>query len=180
MKKKILVIITLLIAFLVGGCQSETADMSGYKRLTEKHIYKETNVDEMKQMMDNKDSFVVYLGFENCPWCKEAVPVLNRTAKKAGMTTVYYIDTRKEDKWQSNLDSYDTLVEMVGDYLDYDEEGIKHLYVPFVVFVKDGEVVFTHQGTVETHDNPEVRPELTEEEATLLEEIYMEGFDKMK
>lgn len=176
-------------AALLAGCSAnETkttwekvkSDMSGYSTLTdEEHVFYDLTVKDMAEMMDEGETFVVYFGFDHCAWCLEAVPLLNEAAKEAEMT-VGYINTRADEEWQSNLDidDYDLVVEKLGDYLSYDNDGVKHLYTPFVCFIKDGSVVYTHEGTIPDHNAKEET--LTDEEKEEVKGYYEHGFGEIK
>ena len=180
MKKRIKTLLAALCCIGVCACASKgdnensfkRANMSEYELLEdEDHVFYDSDVLNFKEGIEKGETFVAYFGFANCPWCKEAVPVLNEAVK----TTDYkiaYINTRKNPEWKSNIDidNYDELVDLVGDYLDYDEEGIKHMYTPFVVFVKNGEIVGCHEGTLEGHSPSEAM--MTQEQRTELLDIY--------
>lgn len=184
MKKQITACV---LAMALVGCTNtadsteiKRADMSGYSTLNDsEHVFIESDVKEMAEMMDEKDTFTVYFGYDNCPWCLEAVPLLDEIAKD-NKEYVYYIDTRKDPEWKSNLDlkDYDLVVDKLGDYLSYDEDGVKHLYTPHVFFIKDGSVVYDHEGTIEGHDAHE--ESLTDEETEQVKSYYEEGFSKLK
>ncbi|MBR2726693.1 MAG: hypothetical protein IKD71_02210 [Solobacterium sp.] len=157
----------------------EDSDMSGYTELGEDHVFVDTSVQEMLRDMENGQTFVVYFGFVNCPWCQEAVPVLNEAAKDAGYR-VGYINTRPTEDIHSNIEipDYDLLTEAVGEFFPLDDEGIPHLYTPFVFFIRDGKVQEVHQGTVEGHDAHERR--MTAEEKEELGRIYDQCFETLK
>lgn len=168
------------------GCDTECevvigpeSDMSGYTELEDTHVFTDTTVQTMVRSLEEGQTFVVYFGFVRCPWCQEAVPVLAEAAEDAGMK-VGYINTRPSDDIHSNIEipDYDMLVDAVGSYFPPDDNNIPHLYTPFVFFVKDGEVVLAHQGTVEEHDAHE--RQMTDEERTELRKIYDEGFSALK
>ena len=44
---------------------------------------------------------------------------------------------------------YDVVVNLFGQYLQYDDNGKKHLYTPHVFFIKDGDVVYEVEGVNE-------------------------------
>lgn len=172
--------------FLLAGCagtsktEESRADMSGYETLTDSnHVFYETDVKSIAEMMDEKKTFVVYFGFDTCPWCLEAVPILDEVAKEND-EKVWYVNTRKDPEWKSNLDidDYDLLTEKLGDYLPYDDDGVRHLYTPHVFFIKDGSVVYDHEGTIDGHDAHDET--LSAEEKEQVKEYYEEGFSKMK
>ncbi len=135
----------------VSGCDiavscNEEADMSSYEFYIEgeEYVFLKSNVKGMLKKMDDHETFVVYFGFARCPWCRDMMPILNDAAKEAGYP-VSYIDTREKEEWKSNIDidDYDLLAERLKEYLQEDENGIPHLYTPFLVFIKDGDVVKT-------------------------------------
>ena len=155
------------------------SDMSGYEGFTDKdHVFFDMTAEDLKKTMDSESSFVVYFGFAQCPWCTKAVPILNETAKEY-KSTVGYVNTRKDSSWKTNTDlkDYDLVVEYLGEYLEEDSDGIKHLYTPHVFFVRSGKVVFEHSGTLEGPSDPEKT--LTESEKQELKDIYRQGFELM-
>ena len=171
---------------LSAGCRKEDpspvyltgpkSDMSAYEYLyDEDHVYYDLTVKEMVEAMEEGNTFVVLFGYAECEWCVEAVPVLNDIAKEFEFQ-VAYIDTRKDPSWKKNTDllDYDLLVKTVGEYLEFDSDGIRHLYTPTLFVIKDGAVVATHEGTVEGH-NARNRP-MKEEEMEELRTIYRELF----
>ena len=137
--------------------------------------FTESSVNDIIERANNGESYVAYFGFEGCPWCKEAVPVLEEVMEDYGYN-VLYINTRSNPEWKSNteIDDYDKLTEFLGDNLKLDDEGLPHLYVPYFVFVRKGELVGTHQGTVEGHNAHE--REMTEEERATFKGILGDGF----
>ena len=50
--------------------------------------------DELFTKIENKENFVVYIGFPTCPWCRNIVNVLFDTANDNG-ATIYYINARE-------------------------------------------------------------------------------------
>ncbi len=176
MKKLLGIFLSCLLLTGCGGSEQVKSDMSHYEGFTDtNHVFYDMEVKDIKQAIDQKETVVVYFGFSSCPWCVEALPILNDVAKEYSQS-IGYIDTRKDASWQSNLDitDYDVVVEYLGDYLEYDDNGIKHLYTPMLFFIKDGEVVASHQGTVEDHDAHE--RQMTEEEQEQLKETYQNAF----
>ena len=147
------------------------SDMSGYSNFAdqETHVYYD---------MNEKRTFAVYFGYDTCEWCLDAVPVINEAAKESNQT-VGYINTRAKPSWEKNtdIDDYDLLIEKVGEFLEYDENGIRHLYVPTLFFIKDGAVVEFHEGTLEGH-NAKLRA-MTAEEREELKQILLTKFAAM-
>ena len=133
-------------------------------------------VADVVQLVDAQETFAFVASFAECPWCNAAVPRLNRAAIEAG-EIVGLIDTRKDPSWENNMDiaDYDLFVEYFGNYLEEDEDGKPHLYTPHTFFIKDGAVVYQHQGALpEMDDDPAMTLNDTQEQAFV--ELFAEGF----
>ncbi len=128
--------------------------------------------DELFTKIENKENFVVYIGFPTCPWCRNIVNVLFDTANDNG-ATIYYINKRKLKD-----EEYNKIYELLYDYLDTDKTGNKVLYVPDVYFFKDGSIVGHHLGSVESQTNPKVLLNSTQKKE--LKGIYQDLFNKIK
>ena len=125
--------------------------------------------DELFTKIENKENFVVYIGFPTCPWCRNIVNVLFDTANDNG-ATIYYINTRELKS--NSLENYNKIYELLYDYLDTDQTGNKVLYVPDVYFFKDGSIVGHHLGSVESQTNPKVLLNSTQKKE--LKSIYQD------
>lgn len=139
----IIVIIFLFIGFYLINC-NKYADMSGYKTYTSDMdgMYKNYTVKQLDKDISNNKSMIVYFGFNNCPYCNDLLPILtdiNNHFKQE----IYYIDTRKNPDWKSNLDidDYDLLLTHIGKYLNKDENNKLHLYVPTIIFINEGKII---------------------------------------
>ncbi len=65
---------------------------------------KYVKASDIVSKMDNKETFVVYFGFDSCPWCRLIIEQLISSAKEHNISTVYYIDIKNiRDKYE--LDS---------------------------------------------------------------------------
>ena len=113
---------------------------------------------------------VIYLGFPECPWCRTLLPVLLDVADQEFINTIYYLnvkelrDVKKLDQSGSvvtekeGAEGYAEFLSLMEAHLDaYDgleDPSIKRLYVPAVIFVKEGEVQLFHVGTVDSQEDP--------------------------
>lgn len=157
----------------------QKADMSSYESYNAdtRYVFVVSDVEHMLKRMQNGETFVTYFGFSACPWCRDAMPILNETAASFNQE-VDYIDTRSDPAWESNLDlkDYDKLVEAIGDLFPTDDDGKAHLDVPFVVFFKDGKVAYsTSYPQYDAHER-----KINEEEAEEEKENYTKGFEALQ
>ena len=124
--------------------------------------------------IDKRESFAICIGKEDCPWCARAVPVLYQTAEEMDVT-VEYVDLSDDYSWRTEdqSDSFDRFMELVGDNMRADENGDGQLYIPFVVYLRNGTVADAHVSTLDD-DDPE--SELADEQKGKLKQIYYSGF----
>ena len=158
------------------------ADMNSYEGLEgydKDIVFVEMDVKDIKKEIDDKNTFVFVASFAKCPYCNKLVPYLNDVALEEGVK-VGYIDTRKNPEWKSNMDidDYDLFVEMFDEYIKTDENEKKHLYVPQTFFIKNGEVVFSHDGVCKSLED--ASSEMTDEMKEEVRNIIRKGFDKMR
>ena len=190
--RKLAAFAAVLVVALLCACTSKpnrprefegypVSDMSGYPAFEGfggELVFYDLTVADIQQRMENGDSFAFIAAFSGCPWCNLCIAQLNDAALAEGMH-VGYLNTRLDPSWTSNIDidDYDIFVELFGDYLREDDDGILHLYTPHVFFIKDGQVVAEHSSPVEGADPSQG---LTEEQSQELIGIYREGFEAIK
>lgn len=140
-------------------------------------------LDEILTKIDNSDSFVLYLYFNECPWCKELGPIVSDYLKDKeellNMTYAFNVrpngDRDKDYRYKDsdgnfNYPDFEKLYDYMYDYLDDD----KTVYAPTLIFIKDGEIVNFHVGTVEGHDA--TKRQMNDEEIKALEETIKEYY----
>lgn len=148
---------------------------------------------EVLSVLENKTG-VIYFGFPLCPWCRNVVPILIEAAKDAGLDTVYYANLL-EERDQKKLDdsgeivtekkgsaNYHKIVEKLKDHLGVyeglEDDAIKRLYFPTVVFVKNGKVEDIHIGTLDSQKDPYQK--LSKKEQEKLKNIYGKGMKSIQ
>jgi len=159
MKKKLLFIIPILFVFLLVGCKKEETDAQKfakeYTTVTEDNYFVYRDIEEIIKILEHGTG-VVYLGFPECPWCQSYVKTLNEVADIEGLEKIYYFNILEDRK--NNTEEYQKIVSILNDYLQYDDEGNKRIYVPAVISVSEGEIVgFDDETAYDTKgfDNPE-------------------------
>lgn len=147
-----------------------------------------------KEIMDVLDegTGIIYFGFPECPWCRNAVPVLIDAAKKNEIGQIYYFDASKirdvkelkdgkvvttKEGTKEYYQLVDKLKDVLGPYEGLEDESIKRLYFPTMVFVMGGKVVGTHIGTVDSQKDP--YKGLTKKEKEELLKIYENNIEKI-
>lgn len=155
--------------------------------LSNKNLFKYISEEKAVKFL-SEGTGVIYFGFPQCPWCRTLVPYLEEAGEKYGLDQIYYLNIREirdsykvENKKavidQEGTASYYELLKALDEYLeDYNitdekgkkyDTGVKRLYAPTTVAVKDGKIVGFNEGTV---DSQEKFVPLTDEEANELKE----------
>ena len=220
-KKNIIIIILILIIIILGiliavvkNTKSYTEDEKKFKeeyeslngtksknsgkKIMEVTIPKDNNIKyitskEVIDILKNKTG-VIYFGFPECPWCRNAIPVLINAANCECLDEVYYFnalsirDIKHLDENgkiitdKEGTKDYYEIVKILGDklssYEGLNDASIKRLYFPTVVFVRDGEIVDLHISTVDDQKDPS--KELTKKQKEDLLKIYKDGIKKIK
>lgn len=150
----------------------EVADMSGYEGIdAENNQFIEITMAEAIQKIELNNSGIFYIGYPACPWCVEAVPIMDRAAKESKQH-IYYVNKKAESSTEEDIKKMESLL---SDFLNEDKEtGLPKLYVPQVYVLEDGKIVSEHKNTVEGHDARERVMSETEQQQLL--ETYLEMF----
>jgi len=219
MKKKILFVALLLVSIIsFTGCDKKKSD-DNKKKVNDAERFKEeyesiNNIENGKgrkyrkleissnnpiiyksakdivKMIDNEETFIVYFGFETCPWCRSIISSLLQAAKDNGIDNIYYVNVKnirdeleiKNDKVvikTKGMDAYYELLDRLDNVLKKyeltvttkDEDGDekektydtneKRIYAPNIVAVVKGEPKKLTTGISEDLKDPYSK--LTEE-----------------
>ena len=109
-----------------------------YTLLDKDNVYVYKSINEIINVLSNGTG-IVYLGFPECPWCQRYVVYLNILAKEYNVKEIYYYNIKNARS--NNTKEYQKIVEILKDLLPYDDNGNKKVFVPTVVFVKNGKVI---------------------------------------
>lgn len=110
MKKLILVLISL---FLVVGCGTDLGD------------YDEISLEKFHAMIEEKQNFILYMGYEGCHYCQEFSPKLRKIIKKYDLD-IKFLDVDSQKLTEEEYDNIENITSLSG--------------TPTVVFVKEGKV----------------------------------------
>ena len=149
------------------------------------------DLDTILEVIDGNG--IIYFGFAECPWCRNALPVLLEAAKEQKVEEIYYYDIQDirdtlelvdgkinvvKEKSEDYKKIYDALYDSLNVYEGLEDNTIKRLYAPTVVFVKYGKVVGLHESTVESQVDPSVP--MTDSQKQELKNIYIEGIKEVQ
>lgn len=159
--------------------------------IEEKNGIKYLDDDEVIDMLQNKTG-IIYFGFPTCPWCRSMIEVLLDAKDSTNQKNIYYynaLDIRDEKVLEDGKvkttkkgkKNYYKILDILGDkasvYEGLEDDSIKRLYFPTVVFVRNGKIVGIHISTVDSQEDPYKK--LNKKQKAELKKIYTMGIAKM-
>ena len=152
-------------------------------------IYK--SAEEVAQMIDDKETFVVYFGYNSCPWCRSVISTFIETAKELNIDKVYYVDVHdirdvitlnsdnELETTKKGSEGYYSLIKKLDNVLaDYDitdevKAPEKRIYAPNVVVVIKGVGKALTTGISESQDDAymTLTPDMVEDTQKQFKEV---------
>ncbi len=111
-------------------------------------LFEEISMDNALDKIKSGSDVILYFGYEGCPYCQKAKPVLRKVSRKL-QRKVYYVKTRDSQKnLMYSEKQRKRLVKYISEYMSPNEgENNKlWLYVPLVVHIKDRKAVSGYEG----------------------------------
>ncbi len=213
----VLVALLVLGGFLIFGKKSDAArfkeeyeSLNGVVREKDKQTIRTINIDkdnpfifqsanDIIDRIKNKETFAVYFGFADCPWCRSVIPSLVDVSKDMNVGVIYYVDVKnirdtlevdEEGKIVTTFEGgegYRELVELLDNVLsDYTlkdkdgenvETGKKRIYAPNLVVVTHGMPVALETGISESETNAYM--DLTDEMKDETYNAFKNALDKL-
>lgn len=149
-----------------------------------------SSVNDAIKVLENGTG-IIYFGYASCPWCRNAVNVLQHV----NASEILYVDMSDQrdayevidgvlTKTKDGTDGYYKLLELLASVLeDYIVDGVstgeKRMYVPLVVGIKEGEIVGSHEATVDLNDGQTAYNALTSSQQEELKDVYDEIASKV-
>jgi len=160
MKKKILFLFVAIVTlFTLTGCcnnagkefKEEYEAINGrtlkgdikYRDLNipENNPYEKVSIDKIAEMINNKETFYLYVGDPLCPWCRSGLEKMIEVANREGIKKIYYVDFWDDEHNETLRDLYDievsngqvTKVTKIRE----EEAGYKVLYQAVYDFIQE-------------------------------------------
>ena len=224
MKKTLALICLFALLFaLLGGCKKESTPVFATDAEQFKYEYESVNgkLDEsgmesrmldipidtpivyasysdILKYMEQGDSFAVYFGFAECPWCRSCLQAILESAIECSIYPLYYVDVhtsrdtfeiknRKAVKTKDGDECYDLLLkkleDVLSDYVLYDTNGDKikvgekRIYAPNLIIIEDGVAVkLADDGGLFANPYEDITEEMYED----MKVIYTDTFSLLK
>ena len=76
----------------LNGEKNESGKTIRSLTIPKENPIKYATAEDIAEKMDNKETFAVYFGFANCPWCRSILPTLLEEAEELQIKEIYYVD----------------------------------------------------------------------------------------
>ena len=213
MKKVVIVLLSILFVIPIVGCTNKDAKKfkSDYEKLSKTQtasgkIVREVKIDknnpfiyktaeDIVTMIKNKETFIVYFGFNSCPWCRSMIENLIKVAKDTNTKTIYYVDVlniRDVKKIDSSGTVYEEkagdkyymeLIDDIGIVLDKYiltnngqeiDTGEKRIYAPNIVVIENGKAITMTTGISDKQKDAymELTDEINKESYNMIKEAF--------
>lgn len=156
-------------------CETNEDEAALYESLldAENSPFEKITMEDLVSYFDNKESHIVFMGFRDCPWCQDLMPVLNDVAIEKNVK-IEYVNVRPENTRESDLRNEDNptyvrLQEILG---DVSNDGSNKIYVPYVAVIRDGQVVDYMLDLGYDAESRQITSEEIEEYRTKLNELF--------
>lgn len=181
MKRKISIFLIIIVAVVgtiliykhfdkkVIDNKSVTKFSDEYTLVDKDNVFVYSNIDEIANMIENGTG-IIFIAYPECPWCQRYAMYLNEVAKENNIKEIYYLNI-KHDR-QINSSKYSKIVRLLENYLYSDDTGKAKIFVPDLIFVKNGKIIANDNETAITMASMDIETYWTEE-------VIMEFKDKI-
>lgn len=169
--------------------------------ISEKNPFIYTTAEDIVNKIEKKETFIVYFGDPECPWCRSVIEQAVKSANDNNVNKIYYVkiwdgfhNEKLRDVYEleddkpvlksKGTDAYYKLLNYFGDLLDdytlTDESGNsvnvgeKRIFAPNFILVENGETKKVIQGISEKQQsyNSELNTEIINDEKSIFDNFY--------
>ena len=230
MKKLALMFLVLLVGITLTGCKNDEVkktevnefkneyeslngksnDYFEYRTVSidEENPFEFVSIDDIVKKIEDKETFYVYFGDSQCPWCRSVIEQAIKSAKENNVNKIYYVKIWKDfheevvrDVYKLNSnnepefdrtasDSYYKVLKyfdsVLSDYVLTDIDGNKiftgekRIFAPNFIFVEDGKAVRMVEGisSLQKGYNDDLTDDIISDEKKIFDEFFSIKFCK--
>ncbi len=146
MKRKILILVTIIILGICTGCSNNSKSLEFKKEyealngeknkngkehrtvlISDDNPYEKVSTSDILEKIKNKETFYVYFGDKLCPWCRSVIEKSIEVAKNNKVNKIYYVAIWNDDGEEIVRDKYEFVDGELKKTIDGDENYPKLL-----------------------------------------------------
>lgn len=159
---KFLIFGIMIYLFIVLGTKDYKTDVpdnirfsNEFKDISKNNLYVYVNENKVLDLLSNKKSGILFMGFSTNIWSHYYADYLNEVALENSIEEIYYYNFSKDR--HLNNKTYALIVSKLKDYLTFDDSGAMDLKAPTVLIIKNGKILYFDDEI--THLKGEIKPE---------------------
>ena len=130
---------------------NNTLSSNDYSMLNDDNVFTIKSIDNVVNII-NKETGIIFFCIPENEWCNYYISYLNEIAKESNIKEINYLNIKRDRQYNTN--GYRKLINALNDYLYKDDEGNKKIFVPTLVFIKDGKIVSYDNEVLLTNVSP--------------------------
>lgn len=156
-KSKLHMVVSLIIfcfliyLFIVIGTTDFSNDIpdnerfaADYSLVGKDNVFKYITVVDAHMIASGKKG-IIFFGNKDNEWCQYYADIVNEAAHDVGLEEISYYDFFN-DRSQNNA-TYEDILNLLKDYVTYDDEGRAEMYAPTLLVVSDDKVILYDDET---------------------------------
>ena len=141
----------LIYLFIYFGTKDYSSDVADnirfsqeYSLVSEENVFTYGIASDVFMIANGKKGIVLF-GNSSNEWVNYYAKILNEVAKEVGIKKIVYYDFF-EDRNQNN-GTYETIVNLLGNYVNYNDKGKADIYSPTLLVVCNDEILYYDDET---------------------------------
>ena len=106
--------------------------------LLNESVFINKSIDQINKVFNNENG-IIFLCIKENEWCNYYAKNLNDIAVENNINEIYYLNIKQDRQYNTN--EYRKLVNNIEEYLLKDDENNKKIFVPTVIFIKNGKII---------------------------------------
>ena len=171
--------------------------------ISEDNVFVDISPDDLKEKIDNNEEFILFMSSNMCPWCRSVIESIDTISKEQGIEKIYTLenwDSEGKEIFRDKLsvsedgtinvdipghETYYKLLSMdVNDFFSEfeltDKNEVKHpsgekrIYLPTLLYIKDGEIklMTTATSTHQENSRDELTEQILQDQRNMLEDFF--------
>lgn len=150
------VVILFIIMFFISGCSVKKTDnvtdaeiFASEYAISKDNVFTYASIDEVLELFESGTG-IVFFGNSDQDYLSDLVKIFSDLVEKKNISKVYYYNPVSIKN--NEEDSYNQLINLLGDNLTIDDNGDGYLAVPSIYFVKNGKIVGYNDDALKMYD----------------------------
>ena len=158
----LLIFCVLIWAFIYLGTKNYKNDINSdkerfdmdYSLVDKDNVFVYANNFDVRSAMQSGNT-IVFFGNNKSEWVNHYASILNSAANNTGIEKILYYDFFEDRNVKNG--TYEKIVDLLKDYVKTNDEGLKNIYAPTLVVIKNNKVFYFDDETsfVEGNITPE-------------------------